>query len=170
LKKKFFILTILMGLILTTILATGCSPKTAETGDTVKVNYELRLPDGTVVDSTENGESFEFTIGNNEVIPGFEKAVIGMKASDTKTVSIQPKDGYGEYDATLTQVIPATNLPTTITPIAGMPLQGYDASGNVFTVLIKSVNDDGTITLDTNNPLAGKVLTFDITLVEIVKK
>ncbi|HXY74497.1 MAG TPA: peptidylprolyl isomerase [Dehalococcoidales bacterium] len=169
-KKKLFIFTILIGLILTAVLVTGCGPKTAQTGDKVKVNYELRLPDGTVVDSTAGGSPFEFTIGNNQVIKGFEKAVIGMKVGEKKTVSIQPKDGYGDYDPTLTQVIQATSLPTTITPTVGMPLSGYDTSGNPFTVLIKSINNDGTITLDTNSPLAGKVLTFDITLVEIEKK
>ena len=69
-KKKLFIFTILIGLILTAVLVTGCGPKTAQTGDKVKVNYELRLPDGTVVDSTAGGSPFEFTIGNNQVIKG----------------------------------------------------------------------------------------------------
>jgi len=167
LKKKLAVLMILISLALVGGLSAGCGPKTAKSGDKVKVNYTLTLKDGTVVDSTSGGDPFEFTIGSNQVIAGFDKAVIGMKVGQKKTVTIQPADGYGEYDPTLTQTIQSSALPTTITPAVGMPLQGQDAQGNALYAVIKSINDDGTITLDTNNPLAGQVLIFDITLVAI---
>jgi peptidylprolyl isomerase len=145
-------------------------PILAETGNTVKVDYVLKLADGTMVDSSEDRGPFEFTIGNNEVIPGFEKAVTGMKAGEKKTVSIQPADGYGEYDASLVTTIDKSLLPATITPEVGQTISGTNSSGQTMYAIIKSINDDGTITVDANNPLAGEVLTFDITLVEIEKK
>ena len=67
----------------------------AREGDTVRVHYTGRLEDGTVFDSSENRDPLEFTIGDGEVIPGFERAVAGMEPGEVKTATIQPEDSYG---------------------------------------------------------------------------
>ena len=71
--------------------------KSVEIGDLVSVNYVGRFESGEVFDSSEGGAPLQFTVGQGEVIKGFEKAVIDMKAGEIKTVTIPPEDGYGEY-------------------------------------------------------------------------
>ena len=76
----------------------------AKTGDKVKVHYTGRLDDGEVFDSSECREDdcgcetgpLEFTIGEGEVIPGFEQAIVGMSPGETKTVTIPVDQAYGE--------------------------------------------------------------------------
>ena len=73
----------------------------AKVGDTVKVHYEGLLDDGSVFDSSIGGEPFEFVIGQEMVIPGFENAVVGMSVAETKSVAIPPEEGFGDYSEDL---------------------------------------------------------------------
>ena len=96
-KKLYTVLAIslLTGMVL---LAAGCSGRgtaTAKSGDTVKVDYTLKLADGTVYQTSVGSNPFEFTLGQNQVITGFEKAVTGMKVGQTKTVTIPAAEAYG---------------------------------------------------------------------------
>jgi peptidylprolyl isomerase len=148
-------------------LVTSCSKAVnAKGGDTVKVGYTLTLSDGTVYDTTEGGEPIEFTIGNDEVIEGFEEAVIGMKVGETKTVTIPPNKAYGEYDESLVFVVDRADLPSDTEPTVGLQLQTTNSDGTVFIYTILEVNED-TVTIDGNSELVGQDLTFKIKLLEI---
>lgn len=69
----------------------------AKTGDTVKVNYKGTLEDGTQFDSSyDRGEPFEFTIGQGNVIQGWEQGVPGMKVGGKRKLVIPPHLAYGE--------------------------------------------------------------------------
>ena len=153
-------------LLIGTILLIGCSVKVKD-GDTVKVDYTLTLEDGTIYDSSPEGEPFEFTLGNNEVITGFEDAVKGMKVGETKTVTLTPVQAYGEYYDELIQVVDRSQLPAEIVPTVGQYITGQASDGTTRQFLITEVTDT-TVTVNGNYPLAGKTLTFEITLVEIV--
>jgi FKBP-type peptidyl-prolyl cis-trans isomerase len=74
---------------------TGTSTGAAKSGDTVKVDYTLKLSDGTVKDTSIGKTPFEFTLGTGAVIVGFDKAVTGMKVGESKTVLIPAAEGYG---------------------------------------------------------------------------
>jgi FKBP-type peptidyl-prolyl cis-trans isomerase len=106
-KKAYFILVISL-LLGTVLLAGGCSPAIANSGNTVKVDYTLKLSDGTVFDTSVGKTPLQFTLGQNQVIVGFEKAVIGMKVGESKTVIIAAAEAYGA------------------TPSASNPLAGQD--------------------------------------------
>ena len=138
----------------------------AKDGDTVKVDYKLTLEDGTVYDESAAGEPLEFTLGENEVITGFEDAVKGMKVGETKTVTLTPEQAYGQYDDSLVQVVDRSQLPADIDPQVGQYLQAQGSDGSVRTFVITAVTDT-TVTVDGNHPLVGKTLTFEITLVNI---
>jgi peptidylprolyl isomerase len=160
-KKYYLVLACLV--LLAVVLMTGCvGPALTKSGDTVKVHYTLKLQDGTVFDSSEDREPLEITLGQNQVIPGFEQAVIGMKAGETKTFTLTPDQAYGQRDEELVFEIGKDELPSDINPEVGMQLQ---TSQGIVTIL--EVNET-TLKLDANNPLAGKDLTFEIQLVEIV--
>jgi peptidylprolyl isomerase len=138
----------------------------AKTGDTVKVHYTCTLEDGTVFDSTSNKEPLEFVLGAGTVIPGFEAAVTGMQAGESKTVNIPSEQAYGQRDDSKFMEINRSELPPEVKPEAGQVLQMRQADGNTSMITVSQVNDDS-ITVDTNHPLAGKNLTFQIELVEV---
>jgi len=138
-------------------------------GDTVKVHYTGTLTeDGTVFDSSEDREPLEFTLGEGQLIPGFEQAVIGMEVGDDTTVEIASEDAYGERREDLELEVSKSDLPDNIDPQVGMQLQmQQQENGQAIPVQITAVEDE-IVKLDANNPLAGKDLTFDIELVEVV--
>ncbi|MBE0592737.1 MAG: peptidylprolyl isomerase [Gemmatimonadales bacterium] len=138
----------------------------AAQGDTVKVHYTGTLDDGTVFDSSAGRDPIEFTIGSETVIPGFENAVVGLAVGDKTTVVIGAEDAYGPRSDEKILVVDRSWLPAEPEPSVGMMLQGQSPEGVVM-FTITGVEDEK-VTLDGNHPLAGKQLTFDIELAEVV--
>jgi FKBP-type peptidyl-prolyl cis-trans isomerase 2 len=135
-------------------------------GDTVRVHYHGKLSDGSTFDSSEGREPLEFTVGQGQVIKGFDDAVVDMKAGEKKTVNIPVNEAYGERNDEMMLEYPRSEFPEDMNPEAGMELQMGDEMGNVFPVVVTEVKDE-TVVLDANHPLAGEDLTFDIELVSI---
>jgi len=134
-------------------------------GDTVKVNYTGTLKNGEVFDSSEGKEPLEFTLGEGQLIPGFEKAVIGMAVGDSAKIDIPSDEAYGEEREDLIINVPKDQLPDDVTPQVGMQLQVNQGNGQPIPVRIKEVGETE-LTLDANHPLAGQDLSFEIELVE----
>ncbi len=135
--------------------------------DTVKVHYTGTTDDGVVFDSSREREPLEFTMGQGQLIPGFENAVEGMKVGDSAKVRIPSEEAYGEVRDDMVVDINRSQIPPDINPEVGMVLQMQQPDGSPLNVTIREVNDDS-VKLDANHPLAGQALTFDIELVEIV--
>ena len=146
----------------------------AKEGDKVKVHYTGKLEGGEVFDSSECAEQecgcdsgpLEFTIGEGEVIPGFEKAVVGMSEGEAKTFTIPVEDAYGKRNEEMVVAVERSQVPVDLTPEVGMRLEVTQEDGQEFPVVITNVTDTH-VTLDANHPLAGRDLTFEIKLVEI---
>jgi FKBP-type peptidyl-prolyl cis-trans isomerase 2 len=134
-------------------------------GKSVKVNYTMSV-DGKVMDSSKERGPLEFKAGSHQVIPGFEKAVMGMKVGEKKSVKVGPEDAYGPEDPTAIQNVPKNQLPAEITPKAGMILTARGKDGESMPVKIVEVKDD-VVVMDFNHPLAGKTLNFDVEVIEI---
>jgi peptidylprolyl isomerase len=142
---------------------------TVKEGDTVKVHYTGKLNDGSVFDSSQDREPLEFTLGEGQLIPGFENAVTGMEEGDSTTVDIPIDEAYGERRDDLELEVAKNELPDNVEPEVGMQLQmQQQESGEAVPVQITKVEDEK-VTLDANHPLAGKDLTFDIELLEVKK-
>lgn len=142
---------------------------TVKNGDTVKVHYTGKLNDGEVFDSSrsDDRDPLEFTLGEGQLIPGFEKAVEGLEVGESTTVEIPTDEAYGERREDLELEVAKNELPDNVEPQVGMQLQmQQQESGQAIPVQITKVEDDK-VTLDANHPLAGKDLTFDIELLEI---
>ena len=138
----------------------------AKQGDKVKVHYRGSLEDGTVFDSSHGRQPLEFTIGEGQVIPGFEGAVVGMEPGDSKSVTVEPHEGYGERRRELVVDVERDRFPADMEVELGKEVQVQQKDGSPRVATIARVDDDS-VTLDVNHPLAGKDLTFDIELVEI---
>ena len=132
-------------------------------GNKVTVHYTGKFEDGNVFDTSNGKEPIEFVVGQNQVIPGFEGAVMGLDKGGSTTVTVQPAEGYGEFREDLVLSLPADQVPADAQ--VGAKLQGQDPTGNMVNVTIKEINEN-TVTLDANHPLAGKTLTFDIEVVD----
>ncbi|MFC1723378.1 peptidylprolyl isomerase [Nanoarchaeota archaeon] len=132
-------------------------------GHKVKIHYTGKLDDGTVFDSSEGREPLEFVTGKKMVIPGFEKAVVGMEKDEEKEVKIEPKDAYGDKNPQMVQKIPKDKLPPEAKE-GSMLMMGLP-NGQQMPVKITKM-DDKEAELDMNHPLAGKTLNFKITMVD----
>lgn len=139
----------------------------AKSGDTVRIHYTGTLQDGEQFDSSLGRDPLQFTIGQGQVIGGFEQAAIGLKAGESRTVTVPAADAYGEHRPDLVQEIERVSLPQDIDFQEGLQLQAQGPNSQPLMLTVTSVNDQS-VTLDANHPLAGKDLTFDIELVEIV--
>ena len=138
----------------------------AKTGDTVKVHYTGKLDDDTIFDSSEGREPLQFTIGEGRLIPDFEQAVVGMEPGETKTIQIPPDRAYGPHLEEMVMVVDRHDIPEELKPEVNQRLQVQQADGQMFVVTVTSVSESS-VTLDSNHPLAGKDLTFNIQLAEI---
>lgn len=135
-------------------------------GATVRVHYTGTLDDGTEFDSSRDREPLEFTLGEGMLIPGFEKAVLGMsKVGDAVKVVIPAEEAYGERLEELVISVPRDQVPPHIEPEVGLMLQ-LMTDGGEMEVAVTEVTEEA-VTLDANHPLAGETLTFDIELVEL---
>jgi peptidylprolyl isomerase len=167
----------------------------AKTGDRVSVHYTGTLEDGSVFDSSEGSshqahdhecccgskktgsdscggdsdgaEPLEFVIGTGQLIPKFEAAVIGLEPGERVTVAICADEAYGQRAEEMVAVIERSEIPADINPEPGHQMEVILEDGSPLPVLVTEVTDT-TITLDGNHPLAGRDLTFSISLVAIL--
>ena len=139
---------------------------TAQKGNKVQVHYTGKLDDGTVFDSSQGGDPLEFTVGQGQVIPGFENGVEGMEIGQSKTVNIPVEQAYGPHRPDGVFDVDRSELPPDMPLQIGMRLQSRHSSGRLIEVTVTEI-DDEKVTMDANHPLAGKNLTFDIELVAI---
>ncbi|MCW8882858.1 MAG: peptidylprolyl isomerase [Sedimenticola sp.] len=135
-------------------------------GQTVKVHYTGTLEDGTQFDSSAGREPLEFTLGQGQVIPGFEQALEQMTVGETKTINIPADQAYGPHQPELVQKVEREQIPAEIELALGVQLQAQGPDGQVFRLVVVEL-DETSATLDGNHPLAGKALTFELELVEI---
>ncbi len=135
-------------------------------GDKVKVHYTGKLEDGEVFDSSRDRKPLEFTVGEGNVIPGFDKAVLDMEIGEQKSVEIAPDEAYGPRREELVVDVERSEFPSHIEPSIGQRLQMQQPEGGTVNLVITDMNDE-TITLDANHPLAGRTLLFEVEMMEI---
>ena len=142
-----------------------------KSGDTILVHYKGSLENGTVFDSSLDLKPVECTIGGGEVIPGFEEAVIGMKAGDRKTVHIPCDQAYGPYHEEKVEIVPRDAIPRHVNPALGQEYQVSHVKGECEDFIVRVTGVDAErVVFDANHPLAGKDVVFEIDLVAILKQ
>ena len=135
-------------------------------GDTVSLHYTGTLADGSRFDSSEGREPLHFEVSSGQVIPGFDKAVTGMKRGESKTFTLEAKDAYGPVHAELNKEVPRKSLPADVEIKPGMMLMMKGPQGQHLPVKVLKVSNEK-VTLDLNHPLAGKDLTFKVEVVGV---
>jgi len=139
--------------------------KAVAPGDTIRVHYTGKFESGDLFDSSEGREPLKFTVGTGQLVKGFDDAVVGMIPGEKKTVTVTPKEGYGERREDHVVDFPKANVPEDMKLEVGMVVQMSDQSGRPIPVIITEILED-VVKMDVNHPLAGKTLVFDVEIVE----
>ena len=136
-------------------------------GDQLNVNNVGRFEDGSIFDSSEGRDPLEFTVGGEQVIAGFDRAVIGLKTGESLKVVVAPEDGYGEHVPGMVAEIERQQIPDNDKLILGSMLEVSMEDGQSLEVQVVEISDE-TVFLDGNHPLSGKELHFEIELLDFV--
>ena len=138
----------------------------AKSGATVSMHYTGTLADGSEFDSSKEREPLSFELGAGQIIPGLERAVDGMEAGESKTVTVPAEEAYGEHQPQAIQQVPRDAIPDHIPLDLGTQLQVQTQDGQTLPVTVTDVSE-AEVTLDANHPLAGKDLTFAVEVVSV---
>lgn len=133
-------------------------------GVRVQMHYTLTV-DGKTVDSSQRNKPLSFIHGEHKIIAGLEKRLAGLKAGDSKKVTIPPEDAYGPRREEGIQTVPSSTFSDPNTLKVGGLVQG-SIEGNPFRARVLQI-EKNTITLDLNHPLAGKTLEFEVEIVSV---
>jgi len=141
--------------------------KRVKNGDTVIVNYTGKLVDGTVFDSSlnEGREPLKSTLGEGQLIPGFENGLIDMIIGEKKTIEIEAENAYGNHNPNMITTVNKSQFPPDVK--VGETMQGMTERGPIVVKVIDVLED--TITIDANHPLVDQKLIFELELLEIVE-
>ena len=130
----------------------------------VSMDYTLTDDQGTVIDTSKGREPLAYIQGIGNIIPGLEAALEGRTEGESVTVRVEPEQGYGERDETLLRVVPR-NLFDVEEVQAGMQFHAQSEEGTEVVTVVGVTDEE--VTVDSNHPLAGVALNFDVTIVEV---
>jgi len=133
----------------------------------VTIDYTLTV-DGEVVDSSEEEGPLDYLHGHGNIIFGLEKEMTGMQVGESKTVLVEPEEGYGEVDPEAFFDLPREEFPDDVPLELGIELEITDDDGDMMFAKIIEVGEEN-VRLDTNHPLAGKTLEFKVTVTGLRK-
>jgi FKBP-type peptidyl-prolyl cis-trans isomerase SlyD len=144
------------------VLAEQPSGPIVDTGRKVSFEYTLTLSDGAVVESNIGGKPFAYQHGKGQIIPGLEKALLGLKPGENKKVTIAPEEAYGPVKAEAQREVPIAKIPQEARKVGAM----LAAEGFPGSIRVAEIREQ-TALLDFNHPLAGKTLTFDVHILSV---
>jgi FKBP-type peptidyl-prolyl cis-trans isomerase SlyD len=134
-----------------------------EKGVVVSIAYRL-TSEGVEIEQTDADDPLEYLHGAGNIVPGLEAALEGRKAGDKFTVTLQPIDAYGEYDEEDVEVVAREDVPDNLE--VGMEVLLEAEDGDLLEAVVSAINDDSVV-LDFNDPLAGKVVTYEVEVLEL---
>ncbi|MBK8903828.1 MAG: peptidylprolyl isomerase [Anaerolineaceae bacterium] len=131
-------------------------------GVVVTLDYTLRLDDGEVIDSSTDEGPLEYLHGYGQIIPGLEKALVGLGVGDRKTVVVPPDEAYGDVDMDAFEIVPRSMFPDDLELEEGLELSLRDVeTDEPFDATIAEIRETE-VMLDFNHPLAGETLHFEV--------
>ena len=135
-------------------------------GCRVSMHYTITLEDGTVADTSREGEPLTFTMGDGSLIEGLELALYGLKAGDRQVVTMDPREAFGFPDPDNVHRLPRSEFPADMPPEEGQIVAFSTPSGEEIPGAIVEVGEDE-VTVDFNHPLAGHEIVFDAEIIAI---
>jgi FKBP-type peptidyl-prolyl cis-trans isomerase SlyD len=134
-------------------------------GSVVSLEYTLSGEDGKTIESNKGKEPLRYTHGGQQIVPGLEKSLTGMKTGEEKRVKVRPEEGYGPVDPKGFQEFPKDKIPSEGLKV-GAVLTARGPQGQQVPVRVHEIKEK-TVVLDLNHPMAGKTLVFDIKVLDV---
>jgi FKBP-type peptidyl-prolyl cis-trans isomerase SlyD len=134
-------------------------------GSTVSIEYTLKLEDGTTADSNVGGEPLVYVQGEQQILPALEARLLGMKAEESREITLSPEEAYGPVQPEGFQTVPLEIIPDDARH-EGARLVGQGPHGEPIHAKVTEIKEDEAV-VDLNHPLAGETLHFDIKIVSI---
>lgn len=131
----------------------------------VSLDYTLKNNKGEILDSSNGRSPLVYLHGVGALIPGLENEINGMEKGQSKLVTVQPEDAYGQRSEDLLHIVPKSGFQGDEEMFVGMQVQLETEQGPAIASISKIEGDD--VTLDLNHPLAGEVLTFEISIADV---
>ena len=128
-------------------------------------HYVLKDADGSVLESSEGGEPMTYLHGQGGLLPGLETALDGKSAGDNFSVTLSPDDAFGERQEDSELRVPLSQLQGAKKWAPGMQAVIQTPQGHQQVTVLKVGHTMATV--DTNHPMAGKSLQFDIQVVDV---
>lgn len=135
-------------------------------GQKVSLEYTVFLEDGTQIDSNVGEDPLVFVLGENQVFPALEYALMGLQVGETKQILLAPEDAYGPVVSDAYREVDLEAVPISYR-YEGAILGVQDPQGGVFPIRIHKIKDEKVV-LDFNHPLAGRSLKFDVKVIAVV--
>ncbi|NIB40255.1 FKBP-type peptidyl-prolyl cis-trans isomerase [Pseudomaricurvus alkylphenolicus] len=139
---------------------------TIDEGTQVTLHFALKLESGEIVDSNFDADPATFVMGDGNLLPGFEKALVGMAAGDKNSFVIAPEDGFGQSNPNNLQTMDRDQFDDEIELVEGLMLSFADAQ-NAEMPGVVSCFDDDSVTIDFNHPLAGRNIVFEVEILQV---
>jgi FKBP-type peptidyl-prolyl cis-trans isomerase SlyD len=130
----------------------------------VTMTYALKDADGVVLESSDQPVAYLHG-GYDNIFPKVEEAMHGKNIGDTIELALEPADAFGEYDAELVQIEPASAFPQENLK-EGSQFEGEDETGEVILYTVTNVAD-GKVVVDGNHPWAGQRIIFKATIKDV---
>ena len=137
-------------------------------GKKVSLEYTVRLDDGTPIDTNIGEDPLVFVLGSNQVFPALEQELLGLKVGDSKKITLQPEDAYGQIAKEAFRELEIEAIPQQFR-FVGAILGIQDPSGGVFPIRVHAIREQKVV-LDFNHPLAGKTLQFEVKVLRVDDK
>jgi FKBP-type peptidyl-prolyl cis-trans isomerase SlyD len=136
-----------------------------KTGSVVSFEYTLSDENGKFIESNKGEAPVTYTHGRHQIIPGLESCLSGMAINEEKRICVQPEDAYGPVDPEGFKEVSKNEIPVEGLEV-GNTLHARGPRGEDFSVRVHEIKPE-TVVLDLNHPLAGKVLNFDIKVLNV---
>lgn len=136
-----------------------------DAGSKVELHFSVAIENGMEIDNTRSREApVSLVIGDGNLLPGFENALLGLRAGDRRTVHLPPEDAFGPWNPENVQKFDTVKFEQR--PIEGHMIEFEDKAKATLYGVVKSVNDDIT-EVDFNHPLAGKNISFEVEIFKV---
>ena len=135
-------------------------------GTKITLHFALQLDNGDMVDSNFERTPATFTVGDGNLLPGFEKALFGMLEGEHKTLVIKPEDGFGQRNPNNIQEIARSQFSPDLELSEGLMLSFADAQKTELPGVVQRY-DDEVVVVDFNHPLAGRDILFEGAIIKI---
>ncbi len=146
-------------------LINGPGDRAIEMGDRVRLHFALHLESGEEIDTTRRSDPAMFTVGDGNLLPGFEAAILGLKAGDDAQILIEPEDAFGRHRVENVQILRRDRFGADMTLEEGL-MVSFAGPGGELPGVVREVMEEH-VQVDFNHPLAGRRIVFDVSIIDV---